>query len=423
MQPRQSSPLMRLSLLLGGIALIGGLVYSLVVSVSQAQKENSFSNASLKDLTAAEAKNPDNPGLLYELAHRLERDGKNDDARQLMQKLVQKQPQNLTYWQGYARCAAESGHAIDALDAYKKAYELSPGWATGHFKRAEILASAGLMTEAVQEYDQGAKLDPGGVGVNVLPWARSLAAKGRDQDAWDRLTAAMKKSMLADECYELLTDLAIRLKRTAEFDKLIESRISFTPSYPVGKFHVFEMQVALMDNPDADTLRAMEVVALESTHELYPLPECYAMLGKLRRLRGDLKGAESALKTGVTLTKTGDINGCLQELAEVYHRTGRTEQEQDIRSRLQKATGETPELAALRQRVKGAPRDAAALPALAKGLEEAGKFGEAADTYEDLLAINPQDPTASAKWDPLRRKALEQLDAAGKKTAAEAPPQ
>ncbi|MCW3099429.1 MAG: Cytochrome c biosis factor [Chthonomonadaceae bacterium] len=421
MQSKLTSRFVRFLPLLAGIALVGGFLYYLIGSVSQAQHENSFSNASAKDLAAAQAHTPDNPGVMYELAHRLERDGKNEDARALMQKLVQKEPQNLTYWKGLARCAAESGHALDALDAYKKGYELSPQWAVGHLKRGEILASAGLTTEALQEYDLGAKIDPG-AETNVEPWARSLLAKGRDQEAWDRIVAGTKKIMLSDGCYELLTDAGIRLGRTAEADTILENRISFTASYPAGKFHMCELRVALADKPDAATLKAMEVVAFNATHETYPLPECYAMLGKIRMLRGDLTGAESALKTGITL-KTGDTSVCLEELAEVYHRTGRAEQEKQIRSRIRKETGETPELAALRQAAHLAPHDTATLSALAKALEAAGKFGEAADTYENILTISPQDPTASAKRDPLRRKALEQLDKAGRKIATETPPE
>jgi cytochrome c-type biogenesis protein CcmH/NrfG len=201
-------------------------------------------------------------------------------------------------------------------------------------------------------------------------------------------------------------------------DTLIDQRITYTPSYPTGKFRVLQMEIALTDKPDAKTLKAMETIALDSTHETYPLPECYAMLGKIRRVRGDLAGAESALTTGMKLT-TGDTTGCLVELVEVYRRMGRPAQEKQVRVLLRKAGGETPELAALRRAAQQKPQDTAALLALAKGLEEAGKTGEAADAYQAILAISPQDPTALAQKEPLRRKALEHLDETSRKIVAE----
>ena len=421
MQSTLSSRYRRLALWLVGVAVVGGLCLSLIVALSRAHRENSLAKASTKDLTAAYSKSPDDPSTTYQLAYQLERDGHSEDARVLMEKLVRKQPENVTYWQGLARCASESGHAIDALDAYRKSCELRPAWAEGHLKRGEILASAGLTTEALREYDQGAKIDPN-AETNVEPWARCLIAKGRDQEAWDRIRAAMKKIMVSDGCYRLLTDLAIRLGRTAEFDKLIDDRISYTPAYPVGKYRILQLQVALLDHPNAATLNDMEVIALDATHDTSPIPESYAMLGKIRMLRGNLAGAESAFKTGRKLT-TGDAAGCLKGLVELYRQTGRTAQEKEVRDQLRKMTGETPELDALRRQALSAPQNTKALLALAKGLSDAGKSGEAASAYEDALAIDPQDAAALAQRDLLRRKALEQLDATSRKTAADTTPQ
>jgi len=416
MQSHVSSLLGRRLFLLGGVVLAGSLLLYLMAALSQAQHENKIPNASAKVLAEIQAQKPEDLGVMYELAYRLERDGKNDDARIIMEKLVQKEPRNLTYWQGLARCAGESGHALDALDAYKKGYELDPQWAVGHFKRAEILAAAHLTTEAMQEYDQGKKLDPK-ADANIEPWARTLAAKGRDQDAWDLLTAGTSKIMLSDGCYELFTDLGIRLKRADQVYSIMEHRIGFTPSYPAEKFRVNQIRALLGDQPDAATLREAEPVALKIAESSERNPDYYALLGKIRGLRGNWAGAESALKAG--LKWNGDHRRCLEELIEVYRRTGRPEQEKETWGLLRKATGETPELAALRRTAKSAPQDTAALLALAKALETAGKFGEAADTYENVLAIHPQDPTALAGRDTARRKALEQLDAAGIKTAAQ----
>ncbi len=420
MQPKPSSKYWQLLRPLGAAVLIGSFLLYLIVVLSQAQHENRFSNASLKDLRAVHAKHPDDDGIAYELAHSLERDNQNDEARLTMQKLVQRQPQNLTYWQGLARCASDSGHAMEALEAYKQSEKLDPTWAAGHFKRAEILVSAGLMREALPEYDLGAKLDPASV-TNTEPWIRCLMAAGRNAEAWDRLIAMTKKTMVSDPCYELLTDLAIRLNRPDPANKLLEDRIRSVPLYPTGKYRICELRLMLSEHLDTEMLRDAEQVALNVAQGTEPSADYFAMLGRIRVLRGSLSDAASALISGLKLDR--DNRACLETLADVYKRMGKSAQEQQVWNHIRKVTGETPELAQLRRGAQQSPQDTAALLALAKGLEDAGKFGEAADTYEGVLTLRPQDPTAAAQREAMRRKALELLDQNSRKIVAEMPAQ
>lgn len=393
-------------------ALVVVVVGYFAMALAQAHNDVGFESTSLKDLTAAHARDPENANIMFELAHQLQKDGQKEPAYQLTRKLVEKEPKNLVYWQALARCASDAGHAVDALGAYQKGCEIDPKWAVGYLKQGEILAAAGLTTQAMAEYDQGAKLDPK-AEVNLEPWAHCLMLKGRYQEAWDLLRAGTRKIMLSDNCYRYMTEAALRTRtHIDETDLILDHRISATPLYPLGKFRALKIELVLADKPDAETLGAMETVALQATSEKYLHPECFAILGKIRRLRGNLSGAEAALLTGAKI-KDEDISGCLEELITVYQKMGKPDKAKQIQDRLWKVTGESAELAARRQDVQHNPHDTAALLALAKSLEEAGKYGEAAETYNAVLQIDPQNPTATAQREPIRQKALLALERVG----------
>jgi tetratricopeptide (TPR) repeat protein len=418
MQPRVSSPVaFRLRLLIAAV-LIGGFVLYMFAVFSQAQHENSFAHATLKDLQEAQAKSPNDEAIQFELAHRLERDNQIEDALKIMRQLARRRPDNLTYWQGLARCASDNGHAQEALDAYKKCYELSPTWATGHLKRAEILATAGLKTEALQEYDKGVTLETADQ-VNVDPWVECLIAKGRDQEAWDRLALTAKRTMLSDKSYRTLTDLGIRLNRTQEADSYLEGRIQSTPNYPTEQYRICQLSLILSSKPTPAILRDSEQIALDITRRKEALAPSFAMLAHIRLLRGNIPGAEQALADGLKLDPKS--TECLELLAEAYRKAGKFVLAQQTTERLLKLKGETPEIAALRQSVLTNSQDDGARLLLAAALERAGKYGDAAEVYEEVLQRRPQEPTALAQRDVMRRKALEKLDQESKKIVAEIP--
>ncbi len=418
MEPIYSpSPARRVGQVAVVLMVVGVLIYAFV-GISQARHEQFISGASAKDLQSELAKQSNDPTLTYSLAYRLERDGRSDEARGQMEKLVQSDPHNVTYLQGLARCASESGNAPEAVETYRKIIELRPNDAASYFSLAEVYASAGLVTEAVKEYDQGAKRDTG-ISTNRDTWARSLMAKGRDADAWNVLTTSVKANPLQDTAFELLTDAGIKLKRFSELNSLLEDRIKQTPYYPVARFRACLVRIILSQQDDAATLREVESIVVDMTQEGVGQPAIFAQLAHIRVLRNNLAGAESALKRGMKLK--ADSLECLTELAEVYHREGRTAQEAEVRSRLVKLTGETPELHTLREAVLKQPEDNAARLRLAEGLEKAGKYGEATEAYEEVLQRNPQEPTAAARIAPARQTALEHLAQTSKKALAESP--
>lgn len=394
--------------------------------LSQAQYEDGISKLTLKDLTAAHAQTPEDNGITFEMAHRLQQTNQNEQAFQLMQTLVRKDPHKLTYWQGMARCAADAGHAVEALEAYRKASAMKPDWADGHFKIAEILNAAGLKEETLKEYQQGAALDPASTA-NTEPWAECLMATGHDQEAWDRLSGMSKKTMLSDHAYEMLAELGIRLKRTSEAYDILEGRIKRTSLYPSGPFRLGQLRMLLAQHPGSEELNGMEQVAQSMIDEAKNVVDFnavqtaryYALLGRIRLANAHLPTAQKALEEGLKLDPK--CQECMEVLVDVHHRSGNKTQEAIARDRLLKLKGETQALADLRQAVQAAPKDTALRLKLAEGLGKAEKFAEATDICDAVLAADPQEATARALRDPMRQKALEQLDAKSRKAAANGP--
>jgi tetratricopeptide (TPR) repeat protein len=87
-----------------------------------------------------------------ELAGKLEKRGKSEEALPLLRELVRLNPNEDGFWADYGDCLSAIGRNEDALKAFQRSIELNPSNESVHEGFAEALAKAGDLTRAETEY-------------------------------------------------------------------------------------------------------------------------------------------------------------------------------------------------------------------------------------------------------------------------------
>jgi len=336
--------------------------------------------------------------LVYAAAFRAYKDGRNNEAYRLMTGLVKQHPRNAAYWSGLGRTASAAGNAEEAVIAYRRAVELDPKLPYPHYYMGHIYASAGLSTDAIREYEEAIRRE-GKLSDNPEPYARSLCAKGRYQEAWDLLTKYYDLIRVHDSAYVLMGKCAQVLGKYEEAREKMIARLGFTRAYPVPTVRIALGRLILHNSKDPVALDEALTLAKSAIRE--PIPEAFAFLAEVRALRGDLKGATLALDAG--LKRDSDNPECLSAQAILYDAKGLPAKAAAIRRSLSSGI---PEVAALKRATSENPRDAKAGLALAEALMKRNEPGPAGEACLEVLHHSPGNVDAQRLLDRARTAAF-----------------
>lgn len=387
------------------ILVLLGIVGVIFVQANQRLRSNRLSTATTADLEKDLKQNPEDKQLMFRVAYKQVRDGKHKEALAIMQRLVQLEPQSTINWYGLARCAAGAGQAQLAIDAYKRVVALDPKQTKAQISLGEIYAAAGLITDALREYDAANdKLEAARYGAL---WPKCLVKKGRDEEAWEVLMTSIQRNPTQDEGYIILADLGLRLKRQNEAEIWLQRRLKMTSVYPVADVRRALARFLLAQPDSPDSLETAEVVLRVLISHVGNDEKTGALMGQVLLARGKSKEAKTFVEAG--LKRDPDHRDSLRVLAEIYTKLGQPDKADQMRSRLALLEKKEGELPALRRAVEAAPDDVNARLRLAEALDREEQFGEATEECEAILAKNPTDTKAAALRDQYRQKALDKL--------------
>ena len=177
-----------------------------------------------RELAAALASEPDNPGALdmstffaISLCHL-------DDAQQLAQRLIERDPLAVDPYRGLATALWFKGQTPDAEATYRRMLAFSPNAESMHYRLALILISAGRPQEALQELESEVNAEWQALG-------RTMAydALGRRAEADEQLRVVMKEQ--TGWQYQVAQVYAHRRDRERAFHWLDQARQAHDPGF------------------------------------------------------------------------------------------------------------------------------------------------------------------------------------------------
>ncbi len=380
------------------------IVLYFVALAGLASHDNWVDKTSLSDLQAQVEKNPDDAEMTFKLAHRMVGEGNSRGAFVLMQRLVKQQPNSVTYWEGYGRCAAANNDMLEAVRAYRRVLELNPRAAQAHAYLGQIEVKAGLTTEGLVEIDTARKIDPK-VGINLAVWAEALVKNKRLQEAYDAIVTSISIDPTQDSLYPLFGRLAPQVGKVDNARMLLWRRVSVSAMYPTGEARSALVRLTLSQSHDAKTLAEDEELARDAVPG--KVADFNAALAEVLLVKNDLRGARKTLLEGLTYGK--DDPACLRLLVKIAEKQGKTAEVAQWRAKLPLEQRESAQVVALRQSVAAAPEDNTKRMALAQALYKDAEYGPAAETCLEILQRLPNDATASALLAKSREEAIHKL--------------
>lgn len=334
-----------------------------------------------------------------------------------MEQLVAQSPGDLRFWQGLARIAAESAELKKATNSYKKILELDPNAADARYSLAQIYAEAGLITDALSEYDRAQKTDTSGK-TDLIVWAKCLANKGRWEEAWEKLNTLLNENPMQDSAYAILYEVGHKVNKLEKTEELFRRRDKMAQMYPSGRIRTYLVRLLLSRANTTEELKDAEQFALYSVIEGGQVPAYYAVLAQTQMRLNKWKEARSNINEGLNIDKNDQE--CLTLLAEWADKQHDASLASQSRDRLKAIQAKPDPIEVLRKTVATAPENREARLALAQALEKAERYGEAVEVCEEALSHTPDLKELSTLRDICRVKALEQLERLGKaKIAAE----
>ncbi|HLK60550.1 MAG TPA: tetratricopeptide repeat protein [Chthonomonadaceae bacterium] len=405
MIPQQRSLAQR-RLRFGGWLCVSVMALVGIYYFSHTGRQYWMNSLSVDTLKQEGARNPKDGELNFMLAHRLNQEGRLEEAFAVIQQLTREYPENAQYWLGMARCATDLARPVETVQAYRKALALNPGIAEAHMSLGQIYGEAGLVTDALEHFEQGNKLAPN-ADVNQEVWLRCLIAKKRYQEAWDKAVSLVKQNPRMAEIYEFVYTAGVPLGKSAEAEEVLYSGIGVVGSYHGSALKSGLARLLIAKQQDAKTLGTAAMLADEAARGQGARADDYAALGQVFSLENDLKGARSAAENGLKM----DANdpACLKTLAEVAQRQGKKEEQTRLLARLSQRLEGGPEVVTQRKAVSAVPNDPKAHLALAAALEKEADYGAAAEECHEALKLAKDDATAKQQLEECRLKALEKL--------------
>jgi tetratricopeptide (TPR) repeat protein len=264
---------------------------------------------------------------------------------------------------------AKQGRWSEALEAHQKAIDLGLSDSAVYSHRAAALAHLGKLSEADTAAELAVKQDP------ESPWAIRIWAKIKaERGDRDEALSALQRSLAFDpedpDAFYTLGLLHLRSSRLAEADEAFRRAVQLDPRHAEA---LNMLGVLCARKGNLDEARGLFGRALEARADF---AEAHANLGLLYLQQRDWKQAEKSLQSA--LSARPNYADALNNLGLVYVQVGRLQEALPLFKRARMEN----------------PRLAQAYLAEAKALMEIGDRDRAISTLNDLLKIQPQDPTA-----------------------------
>jgi tetratricopeptide (TPR) repeat protein len=400
-RPRRMRAAILFSVVVATLALMG----SGMASFYQKERDRWLSTATVGALKGMAEKHPDDTEVAFRLAYRLTALGQTDEATAYMERLVRREPRNVRYWFGLARTASASGKPFRSEEAYREVLKLDSRNAEALFALGGMYSAAGLHHAAIREFEAGARFKQPEDGPTAA-WATSLAAVGRNQEAWDRLYVSLKRLPMQDAPFLLLGELAEKLDRIDEAMPLMRVRMDAMRVYPCGFARAPLARLTATQQKSRDELIEAEQLARTATKDGSPRAAYDDALGDVLVLKKDFVGARQAYLAG--LKREPGHPECARGLLRVLRRMGRAAEADRVQAGLPRWLREEPTLNALQGAARRNPSPAA-FAALAAALEAAGRPDWAAEACEDGLRQFAGDVELSTRLARDRRLALQAL--------------
>jgi tetratricopeptide (TPR) repeat protein len=331
--------------------------------------------------------------------------GKNDIAREQMKLLAEHEPRSSKVWYGLAVVSAVTGRTTESHDALSKVLELEPNLGVARSNLAQMLAEAGLVTDALHQFEIAEKTDKLSEAATASK-ARCLYTLGRKEEAWKVLVDSLTAMPMQDDPFVMLGRLAEELNRRPAAEPMLWRRVMGMAVYPNGVARApLGRLMARWPNGPKDMVKAEEL-ARRAVQDPVPQAEYFGALGFVLLQKGDLPGAEGALRKG--LAKDPTHQECLRLMAIVAERQGRRAEAAEVRSRLRLAMKDDPRFRARWQKAEssGSPADYLALAETLRGL---GRPSDAVEVCLRGLEKQPGDPTLTAAADEGRKEAIAKM--------------
>jgi arylsulfatase A-like enzyme/Tfp pilus assembly protein PilF len=176
--------------------------------------------ADLRDLVTRE---PDTPGVYYDLGSALVHEGRYEDAVPFLRTAAARWPDDASPHYELGLALGDLGDLEEALKEMQAAVVCRPSSANLHFLVAELRARMEQMPEAMNEYKKTLDLDPNHFEAN-LTYGRLLSLQGHPDAALAKLIRAAKLKPESPEAHLALADVYDELGQTA---KAVRERTAF----------------------------------------------------------------------------------------------------------------------------------------------------------------------------------------------------
>jgi len=253
------------------------------------QDKTSESIATLERVLAAV---PDFANARVDLARAYRRDGRAEQAREEVRRVLQAHPHHHRAWLAYGDALVELGKFADARVAYERARLTDPQRARVEAATAALLA--GERRKAEELFREILREDPSHVGALCGLAALSLAAE-RPQDAERLLRHALKQSAHLPLAYRGLGPALVQLGRLKEADAAARYLEKIEPESPQTWVTIASVAMRMMRQEEA--LEAYE-------HALRLKPDEVGLrmsAGHLQKTLGRRRDSEASYKAALQM--------------------------------------------------------------------------------------------------------------------------
>ena len=296
--------------------------------------------------------------------------GELHEAEQVYLQIRKQDPKQVDALHLLGIIAAQTGHASKAIEYFRGALRLKPGWAAAHNNLGNVFVNQKNFSQAVDSYRKAVKAKPDfALAYNNL--GNALRECGRLAEAADSISQALR---LKPDYPEAHSNLGIVLQaqgKLAEATASFQEAVRLNPN--LGEVHVNLGNLLLEQGQKAGTAEHYrQALRLKPDNA-----EVHNNLGNVLLQLGELEQALGHLQEAIRLNS---------DFAEAYHSLGI----------VLKAQGKLPEAVASYQRaLQLKPDYAEAYVNLGNAFLEQGQLLEAADYYRRALSCKPDYAQAS----------------------------
>lgn len=124
----------------------------------------------------------------------------------------------------------EKGLVPEAIEHFKEALLINPGYALGHYNLGNALAITGQTSEAMAQYEQAIKIDPDNPQAHYN-FGNAFAQLGQFSQAIDQYTMAIKANPAFAEAHNNLGNALLLTKKFPEAIEHFKKAIKINPDY------------------------------------------------------------------------------------------------------------------------------------------------------------------------------------------------